>query len=127
VGKAFGFRYFEAAAPGAIMIGMRPPKNKEFDKIFNWLDAVIEVPFTSDEIVSVIRELDKDPERQMKIRETNITQCLLKHDWVYRWEAVLSLVGMQSLPVLESRKRSLRDLAATVEEGFFQRQRSGGA
>jgi hypothetical protein len=123
----FGFRYFEAAAPGAIMIGMRPPKNKEFDKIFNWSDAVIEVPFTSDEIVSVIRELDKEPERQMKIRETNITQCLLKHDWVYRWEAVLSLVGMQSLPVLESRKRSLRDLAATVEEGFFQRQRSGGA
>jgi hypothetical protein len=120
----FGFRYFEAAAPGAIMIGMRPPQNKEFDKIFDWPDAVIEVPFTSDEIVSVIRELDKEPERQMKIRETNITQCLLKHDWVYRWEEVLSLVGMQPLPLLENRKRRLRELAATVEEDFFQRERS---
>lgn len=122
----FGFRYFEAAAPGAIMIGMRP-QNKEFDKIFNWQDAVIEVPFTSDEIVSAIRELDKEPERQMKIRQTNMTQCLLKHDWVYRWEAVLSLAGMQPQPALESRKRALRDLAATVEEDFFQRQKSRGA
>jgi hypothetical protein len=40
----FGYRYFEAAAPGTIMIGMRPANNKEFDKIFTWKDAVIEVP-----------------------------------------------------------------------------------
>jgi hypothetical protein len=122
----FGYRYFEAAAPGTIMIGMRPYNNKEFDKIFSWQDAVIEVPFSTEEIVSVIRELDKEPERQMKIRQTNVTQCLLNHDWVYRWEAVLSLVGMQPLPMLESRKRALRDLAAKVDEDFAQRQSSGG-
>jgi Glycosyl transferases group 1 len=121
----FGYRYFEAAAPGTIMIGMRPFNNKEFDRIFNWQDAVIEVPFSSEEIISVIRELDKEPERQMKIRQLNITQCLLNHDWVYRWEAVLSLVGMQPLPMLQSRKRALRNLAATVEEDFVQRQSSG--
>lgn len=117
----FGYRYFEAAAPGTIMIGMRPYNNKEFDKIFTWQDAVIEVPFTSDEIVSVIRNLDKEPERQMKIRQTNMTQCLLNHDWVYRWEAILDLVGMQSLPMLQNRKRRLQELACTVEEDFAQR------
>jgi len=121
----FGYRYFEGAAPGTIMIGMRPANNKEFDKIFNWQDAVMEVPFTSDEIVSVIRELDKEPERQMRIRKTNITQCLLNHDWVYRWEALLSLVGMQPLPKLQSRKQALRELAARVEEDYVEQQKFG--
>ncbi len=116
----FGYRYFEAAAPGTIMIGMRT-KNKEFDKIFNWKDAVIEASFTSDEIVSIIRELDKQPERQMQIRQKNITQCLLHHDWVYRWEAVLSIVGMQPLPMLLRRKQALKDLAAKVEEAHVER------
>jgi hypothetical protein len=116
----FGYRYFEASAPGTIMIGMRPSNNKEFDKIFTWQDAVIEVPFTSDEIVSVIRELDKEPDRQMRIRQTNITQCLLKHDWVYRWESILNLVGMQPLPVLEKRKKALSELALTVERDFVR-------
>ena len=112
----FGYRYFEAAAPGTIMIGMRAANNQEFDKIFNWKDAVIEVPFTTDEIVSTIRELDKQPERQAQIRQTNITQCLQHHDWVYRWESVLGIVGMQPLPMLQRRKQALKDLAATVEE-----------
>jgi glycosyltransferase involved in cell wall biosynthesis len=121
----FGYRYFEAAAAGTIMIGMRPFNNKEFDKIFTWQDAILEVPFTSDEIVSVIRQFDKEPERQMKVRQTNIAQCLLNHDWVYRWEAVLSLVGMQPLPALQSRKRILKDLAASVEEDSAKREGSG--
>jgi hypothetical protein len=56
----FSCRYFEAAAPGIIIIGMRPAKNKEFDKIFNRRDAVIEVPFTSDEIVSSSENLIKN-------------------------------------------------------------------
>jgi Glycosyl transferases group 1 len=120
----FGYRYFEAAAPGTIMIGMRCANNKEFDKIFNWEDAVIEVPFTSDAIVDTIRELDKQPERQMKISQTNILQCLLHHDWVYRWEAVLNIVGMQTLPMLQGRKRRLKDLAEMVKEAPFEPQNS---
>ncbi len=118
----FGYRYFEAAAPGTIMIGMRCPNNEEFDKIFNWEDAVIEVPFTSDAIVDTIRELDKQPERQMKMSQTNILQCLLHHDWVYRWEAVLKFVGMQPLPMLLSRKQRLKDLAEIVKDAPFELQ-----
>lgn len=119
----FGYRYFEAAAPGTLMIGMRT-NNKEFDKIFNWEDAVIEVPFTSDEIVSVIQELDKQPERQRRISQTNILQCLLHHDWVYRWESVLKFVGMEPLPMLEARKQKLRDLAEVVKGASHELQNS---
>jgi len=119
----FGYRYFEAAAPGTIMIGMRT-NNKEFDKIFNWEDAVIEVPFTSDEIVSVIRELDKQPERQRRISQTNVLQCLLNHDWVYRWEAVLKFVGMEPLPLLHARKQKLMDIAEVVKGASHELQHS---
>jgi len=120
----FGYRYFEAAAPGTIMIGMRAPNNKEFDRIFNWEDAVIEVPFTSDTIVDTIRELDKQPERQMRISQTNTLQCLLHHDWVYRWEAILNMVGMQPLPMLQARKRRLAELAEIVQEARLEPQNS---
>ena len=112
----FGHRYFEAAAPGAIMVGMRCDNNKEFDKIFNWEDAVIEVPFSSDAVVDVIRSLDKQPERQIRIRRTNILQSLLHHDWAYRWEAVLDLVGMRPMPMLHERKARLKDLSEIVRK-----------
>jgi len=58
----------------------------------------------------------------MKIRQTNILQCLQHHDWVYRWEAVLSIAGMQSLPMLQRRKQALRDLALQVEGAYVERQ-----
>jgi len=80
---------------------------------------------TSHEIVSVIRQLDKAPERQLKIRHTSVTQCLLNHDWVYRWESVLNLAGMQPLPKMQARKRALKDLFAKAEEDYVERQTSG--
>jgi hypothetical protein len=121
----FGYRYFEAGSAGTIMIGMRPYNNKEFDKIFDWPDAVIEVPFTSGEIVDVIHELDKQPERQARMRQKNMTECLLHHDWLYRWESILEMVGMQPLPKLQNRKRTLQQLNAMVQEDFAQRELSG--
>jgi len=114
----FGYRYFEAGAAGALMIGMRPFNNPEFDKIFSWPDAVIEVPFNSDAIVSAIHEFDKEPERQEIARRRNITECLLHHDWAYRWKSVLDLVGMKPLPVLEQRERMLHERARQVENAF---------
>jgi hypothetical protein len=118
----FGYRYFEAAAPGAIMIGLRTPNNPEFDKIFTWEDAVIEVPFTSGAIVETIRALDREPERQMKISRNNIVQCLRHHDWVYRWESLLNIVKMEPLPMLQARKRRLQELAQTVTSNPMELQ-----
>lgn len=112
----FGYRYFEGAAPGTIMIGERPKGNKEFDRIFHWPDAVIDLPFGSDAIGAIIKELDMQPERQMHIRRNNITQSLLHHDWAYRWESILAMTGLTPLPALLERKEKLKELAARVEE-----------
>lgn len=110
----FGYRYFEAAAPGTIMIG-EVPRNKEFRKMFYWDDAVIHVPFDSDGIGNVIKALDKEPERQANIRRKNITECLLHHDWAYRWESILAMVGLEPLPALAGRTERLKERCAMVE------------
>jgi len=108
-----GNRYFEGAAAGAIMIG-EVPKNGEFEKLFDWPDAVLPLSYDSDNIGALISDLDQQPERQESIRRTNVMQALTRHDWVYRWEAILSSVGLQAMPELSQRKELLTNLARAV-------------
>jgi hypothetical protein len=111
----FGGRFFEGAASGTIMIG-EMPRNEQFKKVFDWDDAVIHLPFGSTDIDVIINELDENPERQEEIRKTNVVQSLLRHDWVYRWEDILKIAGLEPMPGLEKRKERLRELASMVEE-----------
>jgi len=110
-----GNRYFEGAASGAIMVGERP-NTGEFGRLFPWADAVIHLPYDSSDIDTIIKDLDRDPERQDRIRRTNVVQALARHDWVYRWEAVLETVGLEPLPGLSQRKERLKTLAKAVLE-----------
>ena len=110
----FGSRFFEGAAAGAIMIG-ETPQNDQFKKAFDWTDAVLHLPFGSDNIDTMINELDKDPLRHETVRKTNMVQSLLRHDWVYRWEAILQIAGLQPMPELCERKRHLENLAGLIE------------
>jgi Glycosyl transferases group 1 len=108
-----GNRYFEGAASGTIMIGERP-KNPEFAKLFDWPDALIDMPYDSTEIVGIINELDRQPGRQDQIRRANVSQALLRHDWAYRWETVLQSVGLAPMPQLVERKIRLQSLAQSA-------------
>jgi hypothetical protein len=108
-----GNRYFEGAASGTIMIGERP-KNEEFERLFDWPDALIDMAYNSSDIDRLIKELDCQPERQERIRQNNVGQALLRHDWAYRWEAVLQAAGLAPLPQLVVRKTRLRDLAHSI-------------
>jgi hypothetical protein len=109
----FGNRFFEGAAAGTILIG-ETPKNDAFPKVFNWPDAVIDLPFHSDQIEGLISELDQQPERQTRIRQRNIMESLLQHDWAYRWESTLAVAGLDPLPGLAARKRRLAEMASCV-------------
>jgi len=111
-----GNRYFEGAASGAIMVG-EPPANEAFKSLFDWPDAVSRVPYDSRDIDMVIKDLDGDPERQERIRRTGVVQALMRHDWVYRWEAVLKSVGLAPLQAAEERKVRLRKLAEIASQG----------
>jgi hypothetical protein len=110
-----GNRYFEGAASGAILIGERP-NNQEFERLFDWPDALIHLSYNSVNISSVINEFDRQPERQERIRRTNVAQALLRHDWVYRWEAILNIAGLEPMPEVLQRKQRLRDIAGAVSQ-----------
>jgi Glycosyl transferases group 1 len=103
-------RYYEGAASGTIMVGERP-KNEEFERLFDWPEAVIRLPYDSCDIDTVLKDLDGDPERQDRIRRTSVAQALTRHDWVYRWEAVLKNVGLEPMQGVLERKERLRKLA----------------
>lgn len=113
----FGIRFFEGAAAGAVLIG-ETPENEEFKKIFNWPDAVVHLPFDSEGIGALINEMDAQPERQEEARRNNVMRSLLQHDWVYRWERILNMVGLKPMQQLLERKRRLRELSeVVVKEG----------
>ena len=106
-------RLFEGAAGGAIILGTAP-QCSEFREYFDWADAVIEVSPELGDIAAFIDELDAQPQRIARARRTNATRCLLQHDWVYRWEHILSTIGMEPLPQLRRRKAHLSNIAAAA-------------
>jgi hypothetical protein len=110
-----GNRYFEGAASGAIMVG-EPPKNEKFERLFDWPGAVTNLPYDSCGIDTVIQDLDRDRERQAKIRRTGVVQALTRYDWVYRWEAVLKTTGLEPMQGALERKVRLSKLAEVVSQ-----------
>jgi hypothetical protein len=111
-----GNRYFEGAASGTIMVGVRPD-TEAFKMHFDWPDAVIHLDYDSSEIDRIMNELDGQSEKQERIRRTNVVQSLLRHDWAYRWEAILRTIGLEPAPQLLCRKERLHHLADQVSEG----------
>jgi hypothetical protein len=108
-----GNRYFEGAAAGAIMIG-EPPQNDQYVKEFDWEDAVVRLPFGSDKIDVVLKDLDAQPQRQREVRKKNVRESLLRHDWAYRWEAVLRTAGLEPMDKLRERKKRLESISRMV-------------
>jgi hypothetical protein len=104
-------RYFEGAAGGAILVGTRPAV-PEFDTLFDWPDAVVEVSSDPRSIIEVITMLEADPARRQAISMANRTQSLLRHDWAYRWDAVLKTMGLERTVQLDRRIAQLQAAAA---------------
>lgn len=109
-----GPRFYEGAAAGTIMLGV-PPKCKAFTQNFDWSNAVIEIPFDCPDIANIITELNQKSDISDKIRKDNITNSLLRHDWIYRWERILETVGLETTPQIQARKAALQKLAQLVD------------
>ena len=105
-----GYRFFEGAAAGTVMLG-KAPKNDVFEQYFGWDNAVIPMEFDEPNIDKIINNLDNEPELLTKIRSDNVRYSLLQHDWVYRWQAVLKETGLAPTEKLEQRKNNLQQLA----------------
>ncbi len=105
-----GYRFFEGAAAGSILLGC-PPNNQVFKDYFNWDNAVIPIAFDEPNIANIIAKLDSQPELLKQIRINNVVNSLRKHDWVYRWEQVLTKLGLPTTDEMEERKIYLQQLA----------------
>jgi hypothetical protein len=110
-----GFRYFEGAASGAVLVG-QPAECDAYAKCFPWPDAVIPVQADGSDVIDVLNNLSADPERTDAIRRRNITESLLRHDWIYRWKEILRVAGFKPWPTIERRERRLQELAASVSK-----------
>lgn len=111
---AFGPRFFEGAAGGAVLVG-EPPKCATFDAYFDWPDAVVPIEHGSPGIVEVIEELDADPDRVHRASRANITNMLRRHDWTHRWLTALETVGLAPRTAAMERLAALERLAQEVE------------
>jgi hypothetical protein len=108
-----GFRFFEGAAGGAVMIG-DPPDVASFHEHFDWPDAVIPMPFGSTEVGDLISALEQQPERLAAIRRASLANTLRRHDWASRWRSVLDACRLPASPALAAREARLNELATEV-------------
>lgn len=105
-----GFRYYEGAAAGAVMIG-QPPGSQEFREMFDWEDAVISVRPDGSDLDDVLRRVSSEKERMSRIARQNTAGVLRRHDWVYRWKELFRVAGIEPLPRMAERERRLSSLA----------------
>ncbi len=127
--EELGYRFFEGAAGGAVLLG-EPPRRRSFEENFGWEDAVIPLRFGTSDVASVIDALEADPERVARIRQSNMVNVLLRHDWCHRWGRILHTIGLlprEALVLrqsrLEERVRKIRGDAAI----FLPKRRTNGA
>lgn len=105
-----GYRYFEGAAAGTVMVG-QIPDCPAFEKLFPWPDAVLELSSDGSDVRDVLASLGSEPARRRAIGHRNATEALLRHDWIYRWKEMFRIAGIAPSESMASRERQLRSLS----------------
>lgn len=106
-------RFYEGAAAGTVMIG-EAPRTKEFKQQFDWPDAVIHVPFDCPDIGRILADLNSDSERSRAVRRNNVREAALRHDWLYRIQAVFDQLGLMPTEGMQARAQRLDQIASQV-------------
>jgi len=108
-----GYRYFEGAAAGAVMLG-QPVDCELFRSAFPWPDAVIEIDTDGSDVLRVIAEMESSPDRVRAMSQRNAAASLRNHDWIHRWLEIFRIAGLDPAPGMTVRQRRLEDLAKTI-------------
>lgn len=113
-----GYRYFEGAAAGCVLIG-ETADAPSFRQLFSWDDVVVPLAPDGSDTDAVLASLAKDPERLAMISRRNAAHSLLRHDWSYRWRALAEQAGLTASDAMLSRRERLRDRARLAGDGFL--------
>ncbi|MBZ5679312.1 MAG: glycosyltransferase [Acidobacteriia bacterium] len=108
--SAIGYRYYDGAAAGAVMIG-QAPHCEVFNTMFPWPDVVIPIRPDGSDVVEVLARLGSEPERVSAISGRNAAEALRRHDWLYRWKEIFQIAGLEPSAGMMARERRLKDLA----------------
>jgi Glycosyl transferases group 1 len=109
-----GYRYFEGAAAGAVLMG-QIPKCESFPEMFNWQDPVIEIQPDGSDVPDVLSRLAEQPERIHAISRRNAKGALMRLDWAYRWKEIMNIAGIKPSRKLEEREAFMEELARQIE------------
>jgi Glycosyl transferases group 1 len=105
-----GYRYYEGAAAGTVMIG-DAPNCGAYSELFGWPEAVIQIQPDGSDAMAVLGELSSNQERIAAISRRNAKEALLRHDWSHRWNEMFRIIGIEPSPRKATREQSLTDLA----------------
>lgn len=111
-----GYRFFEGAAGGAVMLG-EAPDCPAFEEHFGWDDAVVSLPSDTDDVSDLMATLAERQDELARVRRRNVVETLRKHDWAHRWRDILAMVGLEPTAALEHRLRRFAQLADRHEAG----------
>jgi hypothetical protein len=114
-----GNRYYEGVAAGTLLIGATPT-GASFRDEFGWPDATIDLDREGvlDHWLTLARQ---NPARLDAMAMRNAREGLLRHDWLYRWQQVLKVAGLEPTEKFRGREARLLELAerARVEGDRF--------
>src|ERR1700733_418885 len=110
-----GYRYFEGAAAGAVMIGDIPDSDA-YRELFDWSDAVFQAQPDGSDIMRILKDLGSDPERMAAIGRRSARETLLRHDWAFRWNEMFKVMGIKPSPGMAAREGKLKKLAVLSPE-----------
>jgi len=111
--QELGYRFFEGAAAGAVMIG-QAPDCAAFKELFGWPDSVVPLKPDGSDVVETLESLRAQPDRLEEMSRRNAREALLRHDWVYRWMQILAIAGLEPTPRMSARVDRLRALAGLI-------------
>lgn len=103
--EEFGGRFFDAAAAGAIPLGVFP-HTARFREAFDWPHFGVEIDVDADPTACLL-ELLEQPEVLDRWGHRSIVECLGRHDWLHRWETILEVAGLDPTPAMQRRRECL--------------------
>lgn len=88
-----GQRWYESAAAGCVIMG-QAPSGADAAALFDWPDALIDLPPEPDAAWEAIRTMLDQPDRLAAIGRRNHRHALARHDWRCRVDRMAEVLGL---------------------------------
>jgi hypothetical protein len=93
-----------------VIIG-EAPDCEAYRELFGWPEAVVPIQPDGSDIMAGLNDLGSNPGQMAAVSRRNTKETLLYHDWVYRWNEMFRVAGIEPSPRMAARQRCLKDMA----------------